>query len=444
MGRPDIVCFSHLRWDFVFQRPNHLMARAARDRRVFFIEEPVFSGADGDERTPATAIPTLDTRVRAGVVVLTPQLSTGLDERSVERLLRRLVDDFLATMGVEAPVLWYYTPMALPWTRHLPSAAVAYDCMDQLSAFDGAAPELMTLEAELLSRADVVFTGGHRLYQAKRVSNSNVHAFPSAVDVAHFSQARAPQGDPDDQAGLARPRLGFFGVLDERIDFDLLRGVAEMRPDWQIVLVGPTAKIRPEAMPRAVNLHYLGGRSYEDLPRYLAGWDVAIMPFARNAATEYISPTKTPEYLAGGRAVVSTSIHDVVASYGKSGLVRIADEPADFVRAVEAALAEDTEARWPEIDGYIGATSWDSTWAAMADLVQAATRSAPVATAPSRPVQPVAPARRPQPVPSMPAAAMSGPSAGPGGGDAPAATWSQATPTSLSSVDGRLDVGGGE
>jgi UDP-galactopyranose mutase len=446
VGRPDIVCFSHLRWDFVFQRPNHLMSRAARDRRVFFVEEPVFlppeADADGAREIGTgtrAAIPGLETHVREGVVVVTPHLPAGLDARRAERVLRRLIDDFLATQRVEGPVLWYYTPMALPWTRHLTSAGVVYDCMDQLSAFNEAPPDLMTLETELLSRADVVFTGGHRLYQAKRGANPNVHAFPSAVDVAHFAQARARQSDPDDQAGLGRPRLGFFGVLDERIDFDLLRGVAEMRPGWQIVLVGPTVKIRPEEMPRAANLHYLGGRGYDELPRYLAGWDVAIMPFARNAATEYISPTKTPEYLAGGRAVVSTSIHDVVASYGKAGLVRIADEPAEFVRAVEAALAEDTQARWPEIDAYIAEISWDRTWAAMARLVDAATRGAPAAAAASRPVSPLAPARRSQKVPAAPAA-LSGVSAG-AGGAAGTATLSRAQPTPVSRAGARLDHG---
>jgi glycosyltransferase involved in cell wall biosynthesis len=244
--------------------------------------------------------------------------------------------------------------------------------MDELSAFANAPAALKALEAELFRRASVVFTGGQSLYEAKRKAHHNVHPFPSSVDVEHFAAARQMTVDPADQAPLARPRLGFFGVIDERMDIDLIAGVAAARPAWQIVLLGPVVKVDPTVLPRRPNIRYLGPKSYAELPGYIAGWDVALLPFARNDATRYISPTKTPEYLAAGKPVVSTSIRDVVRPYGQSGLVRIADDVDAFVRACEAALAEDASARMRDADAFLRQTSWDGTWARMRNLVEAA------------------------------------------------------------------------
>jgi UDP-galactopyranose mutase len=360
----DVLCFSHLAWDLVFQRPNHLMSRAARDRRVYYIEEP----------QPADR-PGLSTRIReGGVVVVTPELPPDVVGPARERTLRLLIDSLVRSERIERFQLWYYTPLALPWTTHLAAEAVVYDCMDELSAFRDAPPELRMLEPELLARADVVFTGGHRLYEAKRRAHPNVHAFPSAVDVAHFRSARSELGEPADQAALARPRIGYYGVIDERMDLDLVREVALARPNWSIVLVGPIVKISPSDVPDVANIHWLGPKPYAELPGYLAGWDVATMPFARNEATRFISPTKTPEYLAGGRPVVSTSIADVVRPYGEKGLARIADTPGAFVAAVEAALAEDPGPRREAADAFLRGMSWDRTWRAMDDLAQKAAR----------------------------------------------------------------------
>jgi UDP-galactopyranose mutase len=240
--------------------------------------------------------------------------------------------------------------------------------MDELSAFRGAPPELIRCERELLKRADVVFTGGQSLYEAKRSLHPGVHAFPSSVDVKHFKAARAPGQDPADQVGLPRPRLGFYGVLDERLDTDLLDAVAAMRPDWQLVMVGPVVKIDPASLPRRPNIHYLGQKGYADLPRYLSGWDVALMPFAMNESTRFISPTKTPEYLAAGRPVVSTPIVDVVSGY--SGLVGIASTPKDFVREAEAALRRRADPGWLEaVDRKLADMSWDETTDRMRELI---------------------------------------------------------------------------
>ena len=359
----DLLCFSHLRWNFVFQRPQHLLARAAKGRRVFFFEEPL--RGEGSARLDVTGS-------KEGVVVATPHLPNGLSEAEERTLQRELLDGLVAEQELRDLVCWYYTPMALPFSRHLKARALVFDVMDELSAFAHAPPELLQLEAELLKRADVVFTGGQSLYEAKRDRHSNVHAFPSSVDVAHFAEARGSVEDPEDQRGIARPRIGFFGVVDERMDLALLEGAARLRPDWQWVVIGPVVKIDASVLPRRENLHYLGGKKYDELPKYLAGWDVAMMPFARNASTRFISPTKTPEYLAAGKPVVSTSIRDVVRPYGDKGLVKIADTPEAFVQAVEESLALDRAAWLPRVDAHLATGSWDETWSRMEGLIDVA------------------------------------------------------------------------
>jgi UDP-galactopyranose mutase len=356
---PDLICLSHLRWNFVFQRPQHLMTRCAADRRVFFIEEPVYGEGS----------PRLDLQRNGTLTIVVPHLPQGAQ---ADECMRDVVDELIRAEGIRRYVLWYYTPMALGFTGHLAPDAIVYDCMDELSAFAHAPAELKAREAELLRRADVMFTGGQTLYEAKRHAHRNVHPFPSSVDVAHFARARTIESDPPDQSAILRPRLGFFGVIDERMDVDLIAGVAEVRPDWQLVLLGPVVKIDPATLPKRANIHYLGSKTYQELPGYIAGWDVALLPFARNEATRFISPTKTPEYLAAGRPVVSTSIRDVVRPYAHQGLVRIADTVDEFVTACEAALDEEAADRLRKADVFLRQTSWDGTWARMRRLVDAA------------------------------------------------------------------------
>lgn len=307
-----------------------------------------------------------------GIWVVMPHIADATPAAEVTATQKRLLDDFLAEWQIENFVLWYYTPMALDFTRHLTPRAVVYDCMDELSAFSGAPPALREREAELLQMADLVFTGGQSLYEAKKDRHPRAFAFPSSIEASHFAKARQAQDDPADQAEIPHPRLGFYGVVDERFDLDLLDGVAKLRPDWHWVIVGPVVKIDETLLPRRPNIHYLGGKSYEELPAYLSGWDVATLPFARNESTRFISPTKTPEYLAAGKPVVSTSIRDVVRPYSDMGLVQIADTPTDFVRAVEAALTEDSAARQTKADAFLAQTSWDKTWAQMAGLIDGA------------------------------------------------------------------------
>jgi UDP-galactopyranose mutase len=345
----------------VFQRPQHLMSRFARTRRVFFVEEPVFEPA---------AQPFLQTAVcpHTNVHVLTPHLACEADRNLV---LSQLLTQFAVANDIKKPILWFYTPMALEFfPRSIVPAVVVYDCMDELSMFRGASRHLQILETQLLDLADLVFTGGVSLFEAKREMHSRVYVFPSGVDVHHFQQARSLTADFQEHQGIGRPRLGYAGVIDERIDLSLLEEVAQQRPRWQIVMIGPTAKISPDDLPRLANIHWLGMKDYRDLPAYFAGWDVGIMPFALNDATRFISPTKTPEYLAAGLPVVSTPIRDVVRPYGELGLVRIGRSTEEFIDAAEQAMVQDMSIKWRQrSDEFLKSLSWDSVWIEMDGLI---------------------------------------------------------------------------
>lgn len=362
---PIVLCFSHLRWNFVYQRPQHLMSRFARACKVLYFEEPLFDAVNK---------PYLEARDEAaGVCVLVPHLLPDQLNEQADAAQQALLDHYLADLRAGIALLWYYTPMSMAISGHLRAECTIYDCMDELSAFRGASSQMVAREQQLLARADVVFTGGHSLYEAKRNMHGNVHEFPSSVDVAHFATARTALPEPDDQTSIPHPRLGFHGVLDERLDIDLIEGLADLRPDWHQVLIGPIVKIDPAMLPQRPNIHYLGSKSYKALPAYLAGWDVAIMPFARNESTRFISPTKTPEYLAGGRAVVSTAITDVVRSYGKCGLVSIADTAQAFMHAVVSELnrCQYRDALCRRADAILAGMSWEQTWSGMSDVILA-------------------------------------------------------------------------
>jgi hypothetical protein len=298
------------------------------------------------------------------VVVCTPHLRHGTPPGKVERLQAEILRAFVERVELGPHLQWFYTPMALPWVADLDAALTVYDCMDELSGFKGAPPELVDRERALLRRAGVVFTGGQSIYEAKRDLHPHVHAFPSSVDAAHFGRARLAQPEPTDQSVIAHPRLGFFGVVDERMDLGLLASLADARPDYQIVIVGPVVKIDPASLPRRPNIHFLGAKTYQELPAYLAGWDVTLMPFALNEATRFISPTKTLEYLAAHKPVVSTAIRDVVSPYGERKLVQIADE-SSFAIAVDRALQEDPQQRASRCEEVVAQTSWDRTFDAM-------------------------------------------------------------------------------
>ncbi len=352
------------------------MRRFARDRPVFVWEDhiPCDHPTAYLEYHPFPA---------DGVIALRPRLPHWWNRAQIEAGLAGLLDVLAKTSIPTAPLLWFYTPMMFAFAEHLAAQAVVYDCMDELSAFRFADPSLLEREGRLLARADLVFTGGYSLYETKRERHHDVHPFPSAVEVEHFVQARGAIAAPEDQRAIPGPRLGFYGVIDERIDLALIDAVAAARPDWSLVMIGPVAKIDTADLPRRANIHWLGTRDYADLPAYLSGWDVALMPFAINAATRFISPTKTPEYLAGGLPVVSTPVTDVIRHYGDVAAVAIAGEADGFIAACEAALALPRAGAWrDEADALLASQSWDRTQAAMAaqiDRVVARPRRVPPA-----------------------------------------------------------------
>jgi UDP-galactopyranose mutase len=371
-----LVVFSHLRWDFVYQRPQQLMTRLARDYGVCFVEEPVYHSGPAymDISSPV-----------AGVRVCRPYTSVaspGFHDDQLP-LLQELLEELIIEHNLVDPIAWLYTPMALPLVQRLRPCALVYDCMDELSAFLHAPRQLVQRERALLKVADAVFTGGRSLYRAKKPRNDAVYCFPSSVEAAHFAQAKDPAIEHADQLSLAHPRLGFYGVIDERLDLSLIGLIAREHPEWQIVMVGPVVKIDPLTLPLHPNIHYFGQRSYAELPRFVAGWDVCLMPFALNGSTRFISPTKTLEYMAAEKAIVSTRIPDVLESYADVVYSGTNDEA--FVFACERALhmhseASDRIARMREI---VAATSWDTTAAAMRSILQ--TLAAPACEEPAQP-----------------------------------------------------------
>ena len=353
----DLICFCHLRWNFVYQRPQHLMSRFAKEDRVYLIEEPFFD---------AEHISHLQLDRQKNLTIVTPHLQPHLSHEDVILQQVRLLKDFFEDEMISNYYFWYYTPMALAIGNHFFPKMIIYDCMDELSLFKNAPAELTDREKELFNKADLVFTGGHNLFQAKKDSHDNIYPFPSSIDKEHFAQARIILNEPEDQANVPHPRFGFYGVIDERFDIELIRQVAERKPEWHFVILGPVVKIDPESLPKLNNVHYPGGKSYNHLPDYLAGWDIAIVPFVRDDSTKYISPTKTPEYLAAGKPVISTSIVDVVNPYGVNNLVHIADTADEFIAAAETELNKTDKKEWLEkTDKFLADNSWDNTWSKM-------------------------------------------------------------------------------
>jgi len=319
--------------------------------------------------------------IHNNIHVIKLHVSVASDDITALPRQKKLINNFFNQFKIKEYLLWYYTPMALPITAHLEPQATVYDCMDELSAFKFAPPAIKQMEKELLNKADIVFTGGCSLYEAKKHQHDNIYAFPSSIDKKHFAIARSIKHEPDDQASIGGPRFGFYGVLDERFDVDLIREVATKRPDWQFILIGPVVKIDPAMLPRASNIHYLGGKNYSELPHYLGGWDIAMVSFALNESTTYISPTKTPEYLAGGKPVISTPIRDVVKPYGVEGLVHIAHSADEFIQHAEKELATRDKTKWlQKVDKFLGDNSWDFTVNRMRRLIYEALASKQRAT----------------------------------------------------------------
>jgi UDP-galactopyranose mutase len=366
---PPLFVFSHLRWGFVYQRPQHLLTRLARDFQVFFFEEPVYNDAE-----PYLA----SSEPAPGVEVLTPHTRVRMPGFHDDQLatLETLVAEFAAERAIAEPFVWLYTPMALPLVSDLEPRAVIYDCMDDLASFKFAPRQLGQREDALMKLADIVLTGGPSLHEKRKGLHANIHCLPSAVDAGHFSPAHLQPHTLECAAaralheGMPHPRLGFFGVIDERLDLDIVAGIADQRPDWQITMVGPVVKIDPSSLPQRPNIRWLGMQSYDMLPYLQSHWDVCLLPFALNESTRFISPTKTLEYLAGGKPVVSTPILDVQSLYGE--VVRIAADATGFVEAAEAAMREPADHRAVRLaaaQALVDGCTWDGTAARIRTLM---------------------------------------------------------------------------
>lgn len=357
----NLLCLSHLRWDFVFQRPQQLLTRLAKTFNIYFLEEPVFDAQDRAYLTLGN--------IQKNLSVLVPHLPPGLSAAAQIEMQKDLLDRLLAAQNLADFAFWYYTPMALAYSDHLHPKMIIYDCMDELSAFKFAPENLPELEKKLFKIADLVFTGGESLFQAKKDFHGNIYAFPSSIEQAHFAQARSKKYKTAAPKGI---KLGYYGVIDERFDIGLIEKMADLKPEWQFMLIGPVVKIDPESLPQRKNIHYLGSKNYTELPAYLSTWDVALIPFLINESTRFISPTKTPEYLASGRPVISTPIRDVVHPYGIKKLVKIAKTAPEFISAAEELLSRSatTQKAWlKSADQFLAQNSWELTCAKMQDKI---------------------------------------------------------------------------
>ncbi|CAN5350322.1 glycosyltransferase family 1 protein [soil metagenome] len=371
-GTPYLIVFSHLRWGFIHQRPQHLISRLAAHYKVLFIEEPVFA-------EPPARIDCLE--VAKNVEVITPR--TPIDAEGFHddqlRVVKPMLTAYLRERGIDDYLVWFYTPMALPTMSALAPRAVIYDCMDDVASSRSAPRQMRQREAELLKAADLVLTSGPALYEAKRTLHSNVQCLPSAVDASHYAPANLRAGSDEQrdalrlQGPIAQPRLGFFGVIDERIDLTLLAALADADERWQIVMVGPVLRIDPATLPRRPNIHWLGMQAYSRLPQLVAGWDVALMPFALNESTRFMSPTKTLEYMAAEKPVVSTNIPDVVSLYGD--VVRVSSSRSGFIEHCRESLGENGRLRAQrvmEMTQCVARFSWDQAARTVKDLIDAA------------------------------------------------------------------------
>lgn len=354
-----LICFSHLRWHFVYQRPQHLMQRASRQWPVYFWEEPV------DDQQEELRI----RQVGPAIFVLCPHIAASRTAEERNALQREWLSEWLTKAGMSRYIAWYYSPMMLGFSDRLTPVLTVYDCMDELTGFLGAHAGLAAIERALIRRADLLFTGGYSLFESKKHLHQHARLFPSAIDYEHFAQARQALPEPADQAGITGPKIGFCGVIDERFDCALVAELARSRPEWQFIFLGPVVKIDPASLPAGPNLHYIGMKAYSDLPAYMSNWQVAILPFALNEATRFISPTKTPEYLAAGLPVVSTPIHDVIQAYADWDCVQIKPDAAGFNVAIQTALSQPSFPCREQLDNWLKANSWDATWICMEGLM---------------------------------------------------------------------------
>lgn len=342
----DLLVFSHLRWDFIFERPHHVLSRHASHRRVFYFEEPIFGMSD---------FPRLHLKLsQENVHVVIPYLPTGMEPADMNIVLAELLNELIYEEDLRDYTAMYYSPAALSFSRDLSPSVIIFDCMDH--AYENGKDS----ELELMKKSDVIFTSNQSLYESKKSHHHNIHPFPNSIDLNHFSHARMTVSEPLDQARIPHPRIGFYGGIEKNFNFELLATMADLRPEFQFVMLGPI-DCDPSRLPHKANIYYLGRKSYEEIPLYMSGWDSAMIPFP-------VKNPKTAEYLAAGKPVVSISLDEVIQPYGNAKLVYIASNANQFVESLEKAINESSyDPEWIErVDNFLDGNSWDVTFLEMA------------------------------------------------------------------------------
>lgn len=350
----DLIVFSHLRWDFIFQRPQHLLTKFAKYRRVYYFEDPIYGMTD----SPRLFLK----ETSEGVQVVIPYLPENIDEKAIEVELKYLVDELIFDENISKYTAWYCTPTSLPYTRHIQPETTIYDCLDEYHLED--------LEAELMKKADLVFTAGLALFDGKKQNHDNIHSFPNSIDYEHFAQGRLQLVEPDDQVNIPRPRIGYYGTIDERFDLELLEQMARKRPEFQFIIIGPVKETIVDKIPRLSNIFYLEKKDYHTLPLYLSGWDCAMTPYMLNDHAKFNNPTKIIEFLAAGKPVVSTAINEMINAYADRKMVHIAFSPDEFLQCLEKAMEErNSDPEWiNRIDSFLTVNTWEHTFTKMAQL----------------------------------------------------------------------------
>ncbi len=365
-----LICFSSIRWNFLYQRPQHLLTRfAAEGVQVIYIET---------KRTKTSEGLSFEKEMCQGVQIIRPLMPPELTDAEYIARMRALLDELLGPNGAQDAIFWYYNPAAIRYTDHLTPALTVYDCLGNPESWPGAHPDSARLERSLMDRADVIFTPTAALMKDRRRFNGNIHVFANSIDREHFAQARcATMAEPDDQKAIPHPRLGFYGMINENIDTRLLKQVAAVRPDWHFVFIGPVMKGCENVLPECDNIHHLGTQSYDDLPAYLSGWDLALVPLKEDQHTKRLLPAKVPEYLAAGVRVIAAPLEEIVTSYGRKGLVQVVSGAEVFINVAQSLLDDSgaEKASWlRQVDAELSGNSWDKTYEGMKAQLESALR----------------------------------------------------------------------
>jgi len=377
-NRKTIICFSHLTWDRnLFQRPQQLMLRFSKRFNVLYVSgyscRQFFIDLFRRKKTHSYHV-TDNLAVYSPFALPPIKKYSSITIRLNKILLSFLVKRRLKKLKFKDPILWIYHPRYIDAIGKFKEELIIYDCMDDftslLSDYEDRERNIKD-ERALLKKADMVFAGGYSIAELKRDSREHIHVFPSAVEIYHFKKARSDNLEmPDDITDIPHPILGYWGAIDERVDHELLKRLAMKHPEWSIVLLGPIVRHKAgdlSYLKEIKNIFWLGPKDYSLLPNYAKAFDVCLIPFVLSREGKFLSPTKTLEYLATGKPVVSTPITDVVRFY--DGVVGIADGPDEFGMAVRRCMEEDNASMKQKRICFTENKSWEDTAEKMEKLI---------------------------------------------------------------------------